>query len=289
MAPRAVRTELFLVSCFLAEGCLDQEDNMKASVILRTAVIALTLAGMAAITPVSPQAASIAPESPTAGIWYVAPGGSDDNDCATPATPCATIDAPQGKLLFADDDTIRVTTGTYIPSTPFPDPYHEGLVVRIYRRLTLSGGWNSDYTQQTGIVTIDGQNKDDGLRVEAEAIVDRFTVLNSKSWGISAGSASLTLTRSTVSGSAGGGISVGNGSLTLVDSVVSGNKSSYWGAGIWDPNSDGSVTLINSIVSENTSSRDGGGLAVNSPLTLVNSTVTGLWPFGLGGWHTALC
>jgi predicted outer membrane repeat protein len=248
---------------------------MKASVILRTAVIALTLAGMAAITPVSPQAAVIEPEAPVAGIWYVASGGNDTNDCVTPTTPCAAIDAPQGKPLFADGDTIRVAIGTYIPSTPVP---WVGLAVRLYRNLTLSGGWNASYTQQVGVSTIDCQNETQGLLVEAATVADRFSVLNSKSWGIAViavGPTTLTLTRSTVSGCGDGGISVDGGSLTLVDSTVSGNESSHWGAGIYDPNSDGSVTLINSIVSGNMSDRYGGGMSIHCPLTLVNSTVSG--------------
>jgi predicted outer membrane repeat protein len=253
---------------------------MKASVVLRTAVIALTLAGMAAITPVSPQAAVIGPEVLMAGIWYVAPGGSDANDCATPTTPCAAIDAPQGKPLFADGDTIRVTTGTYIPSTDVP---WVGLAVRLYRPLTLSGGWNGSYTQQVGVSTIDCQNQTRGLLVEADTVTDRITVLNSKSSGISVGSASLMLTRSTVSGSAGEGISVDGGSLTAVDSVISGNKSTYWGAGIYDPNPGGSVTLINSIVSGNVSSRYGGGMSIHCPVTLVNSTVSGNTAKSSGG------
>jgi hypothetical protein len=103
---------------------------MKASVILCTAVIALVLTGMAAITPVSPQAATIGPERTTAGSWYVALGGSDDNDCASPAAPCATIDAALNKPAFVGGDTVRVASGTYTGS--------EAQVVLISKYLTLS-------------------------------------------------------------------------------------------------------------------------------------------------------
>jgi hypothetical protein len=230
---------------------------MKPSVILRTAVIALTLAGMAAITPVSPQASTTGPEAPLAGTWYVAPGGDDTNSCTSPGAPCATINAALNKPAFAAGDTIRVATGTYTGS--------DSVVVTISKSATLSGGWNTAFTAQIGTSTVDGQNQTSGLLVNADTVADRITVLNSESWGIAVSSASLTLTRSIVSGSAGGGISVSGGSLTLVDSVISGNKFEYWGAGIYDPNPGGSVTLINSIISGNTSSRYGGGRRDCSP------------------------
>ncbi len=42
-----------------------------------------------------------------AGPWYVAPGGNDDNDCLSPATPCATIKGAIGKA--SPGDTVKVT------------------------------------------------------------------------------------------------------------------------------------------------------------------------------------
>ena len=132
---------------------------MKASVILRTAVIALTLAGMAAITPVSLQAATIEPAASTAEIWYVAPSGNDTYACTVSATPCATINAALNKPAFAAGDTVRVAAGTYTGS--------DSVVVTISKSATLSGGWNTAFTAQIGTSTVDGQNQTSGLLVKS--------------------------------------------------------------------------------------------------------------------------
>ena len=48
------------------------------------------------------------------GPWYVAPGGLDANDCLSPATPCASINAAIGKS--ASGDIVNVAVGTYTGS-----------------------------------------------------------------------------------------------------------------------------------------------------------------------------
>ncbi|MBP1693294.1 MAG: hypothetical protein H6Q37_1177, partial [Chloroflexi bacterium] len=85
-----------------------------------------------------------------AGNWYVATTGNDSNDCLTPATACMTINAAIGKALASD--TIYVATGTYTGSG------EEAVLVD--KSVTLSGGWNSAFTGQTGSSVLDGQ----GLR-----------------------------------------------------------------------------------------------------------------------------
>ena len=103
---------------------------MKISVILRTAVIALTLAGMAAITPVSPQAASHRAGGATAGIWYVAPGGNDDQRLCVCGNPlrdhrrCARTSP-----LFAAGDTDPCRNRHVHPATAYQF-YRDRLVGR---------------------------------------------------------------------------------------------------------------------------------------------------------------
>src|SRR5262245_16518946 len=99
--------------------------------------------------------------SPTraAGPWYVDPGGSDGNDCLSPATTCATINGALNKPGFVAGDTIRVAIGVYI------GPGNQ--VVLLNKNATLSGGWNSNFTTQSGRSTLDGRGTRRGMRVNS--------------------------------------------------------------------------------------------------------------------------
>ncbi|MBL8058613.1 MAG: hypothetical protein JNK29_18060, partial [Anaerolineales bacterium] len=90
-----------------------------------------------------------------AGTWYVATTGSDSNDCATPATPCATINTAIGKITSGD--TIRIAVGVY---TDGGDQ-----VVLLDRSASLSGGWDEAFTARIGLATIDGQSARRGMTV----------------------------------------------------------------------------------------------------------------------------
>src|SRR5689334_9706308 len=103
----------------------------------------------------------IAPPSAAAsGLWYVTPGGSDAADCQTAVTPCATINGALGKA--ASGDTINVATGTYTANSGAE-------VVLITQSVTLSGGWNSGFTTQIGLATVDGQGVRRGMTVSSTA------------------------------------------------------------------------------------------------------------------------
>jgi uncharacterized repeat protein (TIGR01451 family) len=202
--------------------------------------------------------------------WYVAPAGSDSNDCLTPSTACATINGALNKPSFMIRDTILVATGTYTGTG--------SEVVLLDKSATLSGGWGAGFAAQSGASTLDGEHVRRGMTVgtRVTATVGRFTVRNgsaSSGGGLSNGGI-LNLNNSTVSGNTasieGGGITNG-GTLTLNRSTVSGNTAND-GGGIYsgDP-----LILNNSTVSGNTASNLGGGIYTRGTLTLNNSTVSG--------------
>jgi len=89
-----------------------------------------------------------------AGPWYIGPGGSDGSACTSPATRCASINGALAKPGFVAGDTIRVQIGTYTGSG--------AEVVLLDKSANLSGGWNSTFTIQNGMSTIDGKRKDKG-------------------------------------------------------------------------------------------------------------------------------
>ena len=106
-----------------------------------------------------------------AGLWYVAPGGSDAGDCLTSSTPCASINGALNKA--SSDDTIYVASGTYTSSGGDE-------VVLMERSIILSGGWNSEFTQQDGMSTIDGSAGRRGITVSSgiTVTVELFIVQN---------------------------------------------------------------------------------------------------------------
>lgn len=83
-----------------------------------------------------------------ASIFYVSPTGSDGNACTSTAAPCATINAALAKS--AAGDTIKVALGTYQSTGD--------QVVLITKNTTLLGGWNSNFSSQTGMSVLDGEN-----------------------------------------------------------------------------------------------------------------------------------
>ena len=173
------------------------------------------------------------------GNWYVATIGNDLNDCVTPSTPCATINGAIEKA--AGGDTIKVATAIYVGG--------DIEVVSIHKDITLSGGWNSSFTQQIGTSIIDGQGVRAGIAVyydwaPATAIIERFTIQNGR-----------TVPYSTSSG----GISVG-GNLVLNNSSILNNVSVYGGGGIHNL---GVTTINNSTISANLAQFSSGGGILN--------------------------
>jgi LPXTG-site transpeptidase (sortase) family protein len=186
-------------------------------------------------------------------IWYVTTIGDDANSCTTIASPCLTINGAIGKA--ADGDTINVAIGTYTGTGTE--------VALIDKNITLSGGWDTTFTMQSGTSIIDGQGARRGITVPLgiTAILDNFTVQNG------------------FHDNQGGGVR-NNGTLTINNSVIRNNVSHWMGGGIF---TYGTLTINDTILSGNSAgtianSGGGGGGAIqnyNGTTTLNNSTVSG--------------
>jgi hypothetical protein len=106
-----------------------KEGRMQVSTILCRAGLVLSLVVLLA----NP---SPALRASAAAAWYVAPEGADTNNCAQPATPCATINGALGQA--SPGDTLYVAAGTYTSD--------DGPVVLLSKNATLSGGWDAGFT-----------------------------------------------------------------------------------------------------------------------------------------------
>lgn len=231
-----------------------------------------------------------------AGPWYVAVGGSDLNDCLTPATPCAAINTAISRA--SSGDTILVGEGLYLGTGE--------RVVWIDKGVTLSGGWNAGFSSQVGRSTIDGQDLRQAIRVTgSEAVTVTHFILqnglgngeaggiaseapltllhalvqdNSGGWGGGVtGYNSLTVRWSTVRNNNAGGIEVAQpgGKLIIENSTISGNTNPD-GAGIHYWGSE-DVLISNSTISHNVASTEGGGILYEGTWTksivIANSTI----------------
>src|SRR6185503_13285055 len=114
-----------------------------------------------------------------AGPWYVSNSGDDSNDCLSSGTACATIDAAIGKASAGE--TVNVAMGTYIGTS--------SAVVLINKDIALSGGWDANFTTQSGMSTIDGEAARRGITVNGgvTTTLQRFVLQNSGNDSINGG------------------------------------------------------------------------------------------------------
>jgi predicted outer membrane repeat protein len=192
----------------------------------------------------------------SAGNWYVAHTGSDDQDCNSPSSACQTINGAIQKA--ASGDTILIDASTYTSTSGEQ-------VVWVTKSITLSGGWNGDFSQQTGFTIIDGSKARRGL------VIDPNITVIAGSFKVKDGF-----------GNDGGGI-LNNGSLTLNHIILQGNHGegpgNGYGGGILNL---GSLTIRNSTVLENFA-YGGGGISNNGKLVVVNTTISGNTAKSRGG------
>jgi len=243
------------------------------------------------------------PPPPPESLWYVTPTGNNNYDCHSPTTSCATIKGAIGKATSGD--TVYVSEGVYTGTVGSE-------VVLIDKNINLLGGWNTAFTTQTSLSTIDGQHYQRGITINEQitAKIENLNIQNGLSphadiVGYGGGGiyinyrSKVTLTDSIVQANTagsndplhpsspnGGGIGMNNyGSLTINDSVVIGNTGYGLGGGIY---SGGSIlTLNNTIVGYNTAAK-GGGISggIDGQIELNHSSVinnTSINPIDGGG------
>lgn len=210
------------------------------------------------------------------GAFYVnIATGNNSNSCTTVATPCRNIQEAINKAT--DGDVIKVAGGTYLFSTNISPN-----VVIINKNLSLSGGWNSDFSLQNGASTIDGANTNNGiLAISGTVVVDNFIVQNSissNSGAIYIVNGNFTLRKSTLRNnfatSNGAGIFLDNGALNIVNSTISGNTANGSGGGIYASNNgSASVSIQNSTIAYNTASSGGGISRTNGTYNITNTII----------------
>ncbi|MEA5079899.1 MAG: M4 family metallopeptidase [Anaerolineaceae bacterium] len=195
------------------------------------------------------------------GKWYVSSNGNDLNDCFSPQTSCKTIQAAADKA--SPGNTVYITAETYTSSTDN--------VVNILKNLTLSGGWNSDFSTQVGMTVIDGQAVRRGLSIgdkqanlQTTVKLNNFEIKNCKA----------PLSSNSDRSYKGGGIYMDyRAYVAIKNSSIHDNKAEE-GAGIY-LFSYSSLDLRNSTIGLNEASISGGGLQVSptTSLAIGNSTI----------------
>jgi Zn-dependent metalloprotease len=208
--------------------------------------------------------------------WYVSTGGDDADDCLSPTTPCASIQAALEKAEFLPGDTVYITTGDFVGAGES--------VISISEPVILSGGWDSSFLDQIGWTAINGEEERVGIDigdVGGQISLTRFIVRKGHTDFYGGGitiehGSTVTLNDSAVvesySGSNGGGIG-NSGDLTLNNSTISGNYNPAYrdGAGIFTSNTG--TTQINS--STITNNRGSGVESGSEPITIRNSILAG--------------
>jgi hypothetical protein len=200
--------------------------------------------------------------------WYVSGSGSDSNSCTTPAAPCLTINAAIGSA--PSGGVIKIASGTYTGTG--------SQVVNLTKGLAISGGWNSDFTSQTGLTTIDGEGVRKGVKVNASTpgSISRLIIKNG-SIGIDHTFGNFSYTMVSLLNN-NNGMYVTDGNVTLLNSTISGNHASGL-AGSAISNVGGNVTIHYSTITNN--SGNGAIYSVNgSALVHLDNTILSNNPNG---------
>jgi len=214
------------------------------------------------------------PSTHAAGPWYVDPPplGNDSNDCLSPPTACATINGAIGKA--SSGDTIYVAAGT------FP-------VVLLNKSVILSGGWNSTFTVQSDLSTIDGLGANRGVTVDGgvTATIERFLIRNGYESFVGGirNDGDLTLAQTIIRNSSNNGEGAAGiyntGVLTMTHSTVS-------ACGIDNPYVGGiGVHNLGNMIMEDSAIRETSGVGFHNQGSLIanDSTISDNKSFGCAG------
>jgi Zn-dependent metalloprotease len=218
------------------------------------------------------------PPVPQAGVSYYVniATGNNSNSCTSPASPCKNIQETINKA--GTNDTLYVSSGTYF----FSSNGSPNVVVINGKNLNIIGGWDSTFTTQNGVSTIDGGNANNGvLLVSGTVTIEGFIIQNSRSSNSGAiymVNGNLTVKRSTLKNNIatndGAGIFIDNGTLTVINSTISGNTATASGGGIYASNNIGSsVTVQNSTIAYNTAATGGGINRTNGSFQITNTII----------------
>lgn len=215
------------------------------------------------------------------GVWYVSPQGNDANSCATPAQACATVNRAIAQAAAAD--TVRVASGTYFFYNQFQVTF-----VEISKNITLSGGWDSTFTLQSGDAVVimvghDRVTKAYGIHVpkNVTALVERVKIQDVRAvYGSAAihNEGTLTLKESVLfrnSTLSYGAAIFNSGEMQIVGCTLEQNLAHAWGGGILNT-SGSTLSIENSVIRGNTSLNKSGGIH-NDPdarLTIKASIIT---------------
>jgi hypothetical protein len=192
--------------------------------------------------------------------WFVTYLGNDTQDCASPATSCATIAAALAKA--ESGDTILVATGFFTSDTGSE-------VALLDKNITLSGGWRDDFISRNGLSTIDGGQQRRGI-----------TVLNNVVAAISG----MNIQNGLAVNEDGGGLYIDfRARVTLEDSIIQDNRSQTQGLEIPHSANGGGIgmnnyahlTMTNCDVIYNSTVGVGGGIYSGGSTLIVNDSVIG--------------
>jgi hypothetical protein len=175
---------------------------------------------------------------------YVSPaGGGTGNTPGDPTDLQTALDTARTNL---EDDTIYLQTGTYDASTAGAQTFEYGSTSNDSMAVTLSGGWNTDFTSQSddpSLTLLDGGDNSRVLEIVADSagIDITFTLEN------------LTIQN-------GYTATLGGGIYTFSGTPGSGNYGSI------------DLTIDNCLISENHADNSGGGMITYCYFEIYDST-----------------
>ncbi|MGC8964523.1 MAG: right-handed parallel beta-helix repeat-containing protein [Brevinematia bacterium] len=218
---------------------------------------------------------------------YVSKSGNDNNDGST-SNPFFSINKAISKayeLLSKSNYIITIKLGEGIYTNN--DGLNPTITIFITNaKISLEGGWNSDFSDQTGITVIDLSNETkQGIVIKntSDIEINNLSILNAKTYySIGGGilikdSSSITISNVIISNSlsslGGGGIAIDSSSKVKLFVKLIGNTSYSSGGGILITNSY--QNEIYGDIINNLSTQYGGGICIfNSSTNKVQSTIT---------------